>query len=271
MKEFALRHRFAYDFSLKAETSAANHSTYLPLNFADQAKTESIAQAVQVNRQNDSYEGIVSTPACFMNSRVNNVKITEYTRVIAASDIPDIMISKALVTFGMSDHQIIDPAGNTILSALGFEKAADTLNPSYNATKLAQAGFCHADQDGLTTTQVLEGVTLRPQTLMDTRDGSLGPKIRKMMIGPTYNRLTKDFPWFNSDWYKLPSSGKRMLAFTGCFLYLGMETPKDETPSAQESNFADHFASETTVDENLTSSHFLIEYNEYNDSFDQSA
>ena len=71
-KEFGLKHRFFYDFSLEQlEATPADYATMVPLLFADQAKTEALAQGVQVNRANDNYEGVVNTPACYMNSRVS--------------------------------------------------------------------------------------------------------------------------------------------------------------------------------------------------------
>ncbi len=270
-KEFPLRHKFAYDFSLLGESTVNNFATMLPLVVADQAKTEALAQAVQVNPVNDTYEGIISSPNCFMNSRINKIKITEYHRMKPAADPIDCLFHKALITWGLGDHAILDPQGNTILSKLKFTKAADTIHPTFNAVNMQNGSDTSSEQDGLTGDAELEGVTIRPVDLFNERQGSLGAKIKKMMIGPMRQKLLKDFPIYRSRWYNLPGSTKRMNAFTGCFMYLGFDAAKTGDPSAPEPYFSSLFLSETTVDEALTNHHYLLEFNEYNDSFDHNA
>jgi hypothetical protein len=206
-KEFPLRHKFAYDFTLKEyQTTPDDYATILPLWFADQSKTEALAQDVQVNRSNDNYEGIVKTPAVYMNSRVNMIKITEYVTVPPELDVPDMLYHKSLITIGMGDADVQDPQGNTLLSKLKFSKAADTIHPTWSGNKLEHGGYAHADVDGLTSTQQLETVVLAPETLINEKDGSLGPKIRKMVAGPFLNRVHKDFPYYDDRWYNTPSA-----------------------------------------------------------------
>ncbi len=271
-KEFPLRHKFAMDFTLQEfETSAADFATMIPLFVADQAKTEALAQAVQTNRANDAYEGIVNTPHCFMNSRVNKIKITEYVSIPPSVDLPDAIYSKAVISWGLGDSDIKDPQGNTLLGKLKFTKAADSIHPTYNGTDLLDGGFFNADVDGLTTNGHIEQIALSPSTLRDQRESSLGPKIRKMVIGPMMSRVHKDFPYFRERWYDVPGSVKRMNSFTGCFLYVGMNTVKSAAASAIEVQFSPHFDAELTIDEDSLSFHYLIEYNEYHDSFDYSA
>ena len=271
-KEFPLRHKFAYDFALREyETSYDDHSVCLPLWMADQAKDEATAMDVQVNRQNDNYEGLVNTPAIYMNSRVNMLKLTEYYYVDKDYDLPDVLFQKSLITFGLGDSDKKDPQGNTILTALGFTKAADTIHPTWTGTKLASGSFCHADVDGLTTNQQLEQHGVSAQTLDDNKDGSLGPLVQKMVAGPAFTRVHKDFPYFRAQWYDTPSSAKRANAFTGCFLHCGLNTVADSTPTLQNTAFRPHFDTDLTIDEDAINCHILVEFNEYNDAFDQSA
>jgi len=271
-KEFPLRHAFAMDFTLQEfEASPANFATIIPLFFADQAKTEALAQAVQVNRANDNYDGIKNSPACFMNSRVNMIKITEYCMVPAANDIPDAMYHKAIITWGLGDHLIEDPSGVSLLTKLKFTKAADTIHPTWTNVNIEDGGWYHADVDGLTANQEAEAVSLRPDVIQDERDGSLGPKIRSMVIGPFLNRVHKDYPYYSSRWFQIPGRTKRMNAFTGCFLYVGLNAAKVNAPSAVSQNFSPHFEGDLTTDERSLAFHYLIEFNEYHDSFDISA
>ncbi len=271
-KEFGLKHRFAYDFMLRQEqASPVDFATVISLFFADHAKTESIAQDLQVNRANDSYEGVVNTPACFMNSRVNKIKITEYIRVAQALDVPDALLWKSMFSFNFSDVDILDPAGVSILTALGFQKNADTLSANYSGTDMKDGSFCHADQDGLTSNAHLETVVTRPSFLRDAREGSLGPAVRKVMIGPMMTRCHKDFPIFSERWYNVPGMVKRMNAFAGCFMHYGLNAVKTAVATAAEPFFSNVFDSELTGDEDSLAVHIAIEFNEFNDSFDQVA
>ncbi len=271
-KEFPLRHRFAISFTLQEfETSLVNNNTVLPMWVADQAKTEALAQAVQTNPANDAFEDVVTTPNCFMNSRINKIKITEYCMVPSAADVPDAMYYKAIITWGLGDHAIAAVDGTTLFSTIGFQKNADTIGANYSGNNLENAGFLHPDVDGLTTDGELEQAQIQPSGLETAKYGELGPKIRSMVVGPIRNRVHKDFPYFSSRWFNTPSAAKRMNAFTGCFLYVGMNDVKTAVATAVEHRFSPHFDSDLTIDENALNFHYLFEYNEYNDSFDQNA
>ncbi len=272
-KEFPLRHSFGMHFQLLEEDAGAvDFATTLPMIVADQAKTESVAQDVQVNPANDAFGGFTRSPNCFMNSRINNIKITEYVMIPAATDVPDMLYNKAIISWGLGDHAVVDPVGLTLLAELGFEKNADTIGPLYTDVDLTVATLLDAEVDGLDTTQKLENVALEPHVLRLNRNRKLGPKVRKLCIGPFINRVHKDFPFYSSRWYQVPGNTKRMNAFTGCFMYLGLNKSiaSGATNIAAEAVLP-HFTSDTTVDEPSLSFHYLFEYNEYNDSFDSHA
>lgn len=273
-KEFPLRHKHAMRFSLQEfEATHLNDATLVTMYFADQAKTEAIAQDVQVNRAADGYAGVTNTPACFMNSRVNNIKITEYVYVPAAVNVPDILFHKAVITLGLGDVDIISASGaNTLLDFFRMQKNADMVSPNYTGTKLENAGFVAGDaDDGLTGTDELESIANTPDQLRNARDGLLGPKVRKLMIGPFINRVHKDFPYFRESWYKTPSVARRMNAFCGCWLYYGMNETTPKAAAAQINRFTSHFDEDLTAEEESISVHLMFEFNEYNDSFDQNA
>ena len=271
-KEFALRHQFNMWVQVKPYSATnVDYATYLPLYFADQAKTEDLAMDVQVNRANDNYENIVNTPACYMNSRIDNIKITEYARKHPLFDNPDAIFYKNLTTFGLGDVDATDPQGNTLISKLKFKKNSDTLGPIYNGIKFGKASYVHADVDGLTTNQKLEPVDIRPYELLNHRNGSLGPKVKAVSSRPVINRVHADQPFFRERWYETPSKAKRMLAFTGCWLYMGVNKQHDATPSATEEWFSPYLDENLTVEEASHVYFIQVEFNEKNDAFQQSA
>ncbi len=272
LKQWALRHLFGYHFNLQEhETSHVHTATYLPLIVADQAKTDAIATAVQVNRGSDTYEGIVNTPMCHMNSVINNIKITEYCMISTAADVPDLLYFKAIMSWGLGDVDVAAPDGSTLISKLQMTKGGDHILPTYTAgADLEHANLVHADIDTLDTNQLLEGVALTPVTLRNLQNDELGEKTKAMMDGPFINRVHKDFPYFREAWYRVPGRTKRMGPFQGCFLYVGVnQALADGVANTAAVGINAHFDDDLTIDEEPLNCHYVIEYNEYNDAFDQ--
>ncbi len=271
-KEFPLRHKYGVHFSLQEfEATHLDDATMVPMITADQAKTEAIAQAVQVNPVSDTYEGIVISPNCFMNSRVNKIKISEYYTIPNASDVADLLYHKAVISVGLGDADVVDPSGGTILTQLRLQKNADTISANYTGTDLLNASFLPAECDGLTSTQELESIAHNPSNARNARNDTLGAKVRAMQMGPIPSRVHRDFPYVRSRWYDVPSRVKRMNAFCGCFLYLGLEEAVPVAGGSVINTWGSHFESELTTDEASLNCHLLFEFNEYNDSFDQTA
>ncbi len=271
-KEFGLRHRVGFHFAIQEfEASHIHHATMLPLFVADQAKTEALAQAVQVHPANDTFENVVNTPMCFMNSRVNRVRVSEYVMVSPAIDVPDNLYQKAIFSWGLGDSDVVAADGTTLVATLKFTKGADHLLPTYVAgADLEHANLVHADIDTLDTSQTLEGIDLTPSEIYDAKHGELGPKIRAMVDGPFINRVHKDFPAWRDKWYRVPGRVKRMNAFTGCYLYVGMNPSiPDGAANTGVDRIIPHFDDDLTIEEESLQCHFLIEFIEYNDSFDQ--
>ncbi len=272
-REYPLQHRFGYHFNLQEFESAHTHmSTQLPLIFADQAKTEALADAVQVHPMNDSYEDVVQDPACFMNSRVNNIKITEYCSIPKEIDEPDSMYWKAIFSFGIGDSDVVAADGTTLLSKLLFTKTADAILPTYTAgADLEHASLMATSVTTLDTTQSIEGVGSQPASIITHKRGELGAKVKAMVDGPFANRVHKDYPYYRSRWYKTPSRTRRMNAFCGCFLYVSVSNSfPDATTNAASGSFGIHFDDRLTIEEESMDFHYVMEYNEYNDNFDQS-
>ncbi len=237
---------------------------------ADQGRSESDAQLIQVNPNNDTFEDIVNTPACFMNSRVNKVKVSEYYTIPKEIDEPDLVYFKAVMTWGLGDADVVAPDGTTLLSLLQMTKGADNLMPNYIAgADLEHASLAHADVDTLDTTQSWEGVLLSEQTLSTLRRGELGPKIKSMVAGPIASRVHKDYPYMRSRWYNTPPNVRRMNAFCGCYLWVAVMESIPDALGASSTAFATHFDDRLTIEEESMDCHILIEFNEYNDSFDQ--
>ncbi len=272
LKQHPLRHRFGYHFNLQEfETTHLHDQTLLPLYFADQAKTDPLAVAVQVNPSNDTFEGVVVDPACFMNSRVNKIKITEYCSVNKANDVPDCLYYKSIAAWGLGDVDVVATDGTTILSILKMTKGADKLLPTYTAASdLDNACLVPASIDTLDTNQTLEAVDLAPRTLDLQFKQELGAKCKAIMTTVQSNRVHRDYPYYREQWYNTPPKARRMGAFTGCYLYVAVATSIAAGASTSTSaSFATHFDTELTIDEGSVDFHYLIEFNEYNDSFDQ--
>ncbi len=271
MREFPLRHNFGYHFNLQEfETTHLHDATSLPLYFADQTKTDALAEAVQVNPANDTFENNVQDPACFMNSRVNKIKITEFVSVNKANDVPDCMYFKSLHTWGLGDADTVAADGSTILALLKMTKGSDTLLPTYTAgSDLDNANLVPASIDTLDTSQLLEAIDLNPRQLYAAGTGELGAKVRSIVTRPSANRVHKDFPYYMSRWYNTPPKARRMNAFTGCYLYVAVEVSIAAGATvATSSTEATHFDTELTIDEGSIDCHYFIEFNEYNDAFD---
>ncbi len=151
-------------------------------------------------------------------------------------------------------------------------KGADNLMPTYTAAAdLEHASLVHADIDTLDTSQLLEGVALTPADIRSHKHGELGPKIRALVQGPYINRVHKDFPYFREAWYNVPGRVRRMNSFTGCYLYVGVNAsiPDGEVNTAAD-RFVPHFDDRITIEEESLDFHYLVEYSEWHDAFDQS-
>lgn len=273
MKEHAQRHKFGAHFTLQEfETTHLHDATVIPLVVADQGRGEAAAELIQVNPQNDTFEDTVATPACHMNSRVNKVKISEYYSIPADIDEPDMMYAKAIIALGLGDSDVVSVDGTTLISKLKMTKGADNVMPEYvAASDLENANLAPADVDTLDTTQSWEAVSLNAKQLLNHRYGELGAKVRSMVAGPKWSRVHKDYPYYMSRWYDMPPQCRRMNAFSGCYLWIGLnESLVSGAAAAASDFFTTHFDDRLTIDEESLDCHLLIEFNEYNDAFDQS-
>jgi len=207
-----------------------------------------------------------------MNARVNNIKISEYCSIPKEIDEPDLLYWKAIFSFGIGDVDVVAADGTTLISKLAFTKGADKLLPTYIAgSDLEHANLVHADIDTLDTSQLLEGYSLTPQAVKSHQGGELGPKVRALVDGPFINRVHKDFPYFREAWYKTPPRTRRMNAFCGCYLYVGLtQSLVDGASNAVAAALSPRFDDRLTIEEESADFHYLIEYNEFHDFFDQS-
>ncbi len=271
VKQYPLKHRMGFHFNLQEfETTHQHQATILPLYFADQTKTDVLAEAVQVNPGNDTFEGIIQDPACFMNSRVNKIRIQEYCMISTAADIPDNLYMKSLITFGLGDADVRAVDDSTLIAAMAMTKGSDTLLPTFNTFKLEHANLMPASIDTLITTQILEGSTLSPDALYNNRFGELGAKVRAISTKPQFSRVHKDYPYYADRWYNTPPKARRMGAFVGCYLWVAMNTAlADGATAVASDHLAIHFDDDLTIDEESINFHYAVEFNEFNEAFDQ--
>ncbi len=270
-KEYPLRHRTAFHFQLLEEdTGTTDAATIIPLFFADQAKDEDAAEAVHANPLNDD-NAVSVLSGLHMNSRVNNIHVMEYVMVPAAYDVPDMIYNKQVMSWGLGDVDVKDAQEVTILSKVNFQKNADTISPDYSGTDLPLTNVWPSDCDGLTTDTQGEPTSKGPAAMSFQREqGTLHSKIRAMFSPMGMSRVHKDFPFMSDRWFKTPSRCRRANAFTGCFLYVGIEkVVADGASQAASGALIPHFNTDATIDEPALSCHYLIEFNEFNDAFDQ--
>ncbi len=272
-KEYPLRHLCGYHFQLLEEdTGATDQGTMFPMFFADQAKDEDAAEAIHCHPLNDDFISVTDNAGLHMNSRVNNIHVREYIMIPPAYDVPDMLYNKMVVSWGLNDHSILDAAGATILTALGFQKNADTLSPNYSGVDLPLANLWPADCDGLTADTQGEAMNKSPANLRFAREhGNLSGKIKSMTSPVFTSRVHKDLPFYSDRWVKSPPNCRRAGAFTGCWLYVGInKVIADGATQSTSIIFSPHFDTDSTIDEPALSCHYTVEFNEYNDAFDQS-
>ncbi len=206
-----------------------------------------------------------------MNSRVNKIKITEYYSIPKEIDEPDLLYHKAIMTFGLGDADVVAADGTTLVSILKLTKGADNLMPTYvSAADLEHANLAHADVDTLNGAQTWEGTALTAFALRNARKGELGAKVSSMVMGPRTNRVHKDFPYYRAQWYDVPPATRRMNAFCGCYFWIGLGTSIADGLAANVPDIITHFDDRLTIEEESMDCHLYIEFNEYNDAFDQS-
>ncbi len=272
-KEYPIRHLTGFHFQLLEEdTGDTDAATVLPLFFADQAKDEDAAEAIHTNPLNDDFISQSALSGIHMNSRVNNIHIREYVMIPAAYDVPDMLYNKMVISWGIDDVNKQDATGATILTNLGFQKNADNVSPNYTGTDLPLTNIWPADCEGLTTDTQGEPVTLQPANLIFSREQSnLSPLVRAMASPMGTSRVHKDYPYYSDRWYKSPARCRRANPFTGCFLYVGVnKVLADGATQALSQFLRPHFDTDSTIDEPALSCHYTVEFNEYNDAFDQS-
>ncbi len=272
-KDYPIRHMTGFHFQLLEEdTGATDFATMFPLFFADQAKDEDAAEAIHTHPLNDDYVSQSLNSGIHMNSRVNNIHVREYVMIPPAYDVPDMLYNKMVVSWGVDDHSVVDAVGATILTNLGFQKNADSISPNYTGTDLPLTNVWPADCDGLTTDTQGEPVAKTPANMRFSREQSiLNAKVRTMTSPISSSRVHKDYPYYSDRWYSSPPRCRRANAFTGCFLYIGLIPVIADGASQASSNILPiHFNTDSTIDEPALSCHYTVEFNEYNDAFDNS-
>ncbi len=114
MKEHPLRHRFGAHFTLQEfEASHVHQNTVIPMIVADQGRSESDAEAIQVNPSNDAFEDTVVGPLereekvlsiairerGTITDAMNDISLIALVGVIMASVIVPLSLIAMLKTF----------------------------------------------------------------------------------------------------------------------------------------------------------------------------
>ena len=266
MKERGLFHHLEGKFQLNAIDST-RQSTILQIMKCN-AELDPITTPVYVNPDSDNFTGEVNHASCYPNSRVNNVYVE---LLINTNNLTSMMHALRYdwcpITTSFNDvMEEDDQSGETIGSLLRLQKQASTENmihPIFNGTDLQHAtSLDPQDDDGLTTDDVIEGVTFDYNKFVKhQRSKSLKGLLRSVTDGGLRKSIVYDDRPFITPgaWYKTPSKVKRMNK--GCFYGFLLDLPQDDDPR--------QFYTAQDIAGGAIDVNYTIYFNEYNDEFIQ--
>ncbi len=225
--------------------------------------------AYEANPENAAFAEY-GAPNCFPDSRVDFViaelmvnmtkgaLVTDNIDAISYAYMPIFMSFKEdyIAINELDSHEIQD------ILELQTESTDRQGFPLYNGTKVIEkftnSALMHADVDGLTTTQVLEGVTFAQNDYYDMLHYKTnGPKLKSVQGGLKWRTITRNRPV-----HKVQFKLRRKTKFMNPFTFFGVMV------GAQNSGTSEQFALATdTTDIPHLHYTFRYRYNEWNQDF----
>ena len=272
LKEYPLRHKFEGSFELSMEQAAAN-DTFLPLFMCDQNKTTPHAvDSVNVNPMSETADyDTDSGCTTFPNSVVNNVHL----RLMVSMPIEDTTVTHALYIAGMVCTSIDDvDADNedgtkTVGSVMKLKRETtneDTVHPDWSGTDInALATLLPDDVPGLTGTQQIEAIDFDYDSYRDELfHGQLSGMLKKVTNGGLREYVIfRERPYMTDSWIKVSPRVKRQNKGTFCGILFHL-------PQSRNTRQFWDAAEVDATKEHLRIS-YQVEFNEYNDNFNQEA
>ncbi len=185
-RKFDARHEFIMSSQFYIDASAANtNSTMIPIIMNDDAQGDPMS--FKAHPEHASWAE-VAQPTCFPDSEIKNMKIT--IDIIVPKNTSAIT-SQLNFQYGLiscafpEDLDALDEkSGLTLKEVLEIQKETTDRQcyPLYNGTDLANPSSLPANIPGLTTNQLVEGISWDPEVLKDQRRyGRIKGLIKKCM------------------------------------------------------------------------------------------
>ncbi len=267
METYANPHVLLHSMFFELDNAAIDTTIYPLMNYDEGRGAPS---ALETNPQNASFV-VDTSPNCFINSRVD--KITSSLKFSLTSkaiddNIPAIQVSFMLIKMAFKE-------GYIAIDELTSEEVQDVLElqtestdrqgfPLYNGTKIVEkfsgSATLHANVDGLTTTQVIEGVTFSESTFYNalhykTTSGMLKSSTR----GLKWLTLTPNRPVAKVTLH-IDSKVKRMNEYTfyGLLINVPIASSQYQIPVTADITAATNYVS---VDVNCRYNEWNLEFN----------
>ncbi len=259
-------HHFRNDWNNGIETAVGNEATIYPILMHD----EGLGAPVSYNANPEHASFVVAAePNCYPESRVNLViadmtfNMTKSALVTDNIDAVNIAFMPVFFSFKESYTAIDELTSAEVQDVLEMQTESTDRQgfPLYNNVnmKTSKASVLAAKVPGLTTDQTIEGVAFNPTEYYNmkhyyTNAGAL----KSVEGGLKWVTLTRDRP-VRKFKIRMRSRTKRMNPYT--FFGVLVYCPKNNT----DYQFTE--AGDTT-DLNHVRTHFIVRYNEWNQSFD---
>lgn len=264
---FPRPHDMANSWFHGLETGVLNQSTIYPIIMYDEGK--GAPDSYNAHYQHASF-GIAPEPNCFVNSRINKIMCkVRFSLTKAALETDKLhAVNFAYMPIFTSFN---DQAANDELSSLDIGEILELQQestdrqafPLYNNVKMvekvANSALLDPDVPGLTTTQVLEGVTFDHNVFYDALQFfSNQGKLKSVVGGLKWNTLTRNRPTKNIN-IRIRPKVKRLNPFTflGLLVFVPGADDVHQIPVAGDTTNVSHI--EVAL---------RCRYNEWNGGFD---
>lgn len=260
-------HHFSIDYAHGLETGVVNNTTILPLAFTDEAQGAPLA--LETHPENAAF-AVQAKANCFPDSRIDFIVASlRFSMTKAALETDKLHVIRCgfmpiFTTF--DDLDAVDELSTLTIGQVLEMQDEDTDNqafPLYNDIKLTElvagSATLHADQPGLTTTQVLEGVAFAVDTYYDNLQFlTTSNKLKVCQGGLKWFELQRNHPTKTVK-IRIRPKVKRMVkkAFMGVLVVV----------PPVGGNHSYNFAADTTNVLHV-SVQTQVRYNEWNQDFD---
>ena len=272
LRAHPLRHAFKGGFELRGEDDSLN-STILPIFFCDQNKGDPSTRYVNPLRETGEYEGRVAEASTYPNSVINNVRVRltiSQSHDETNSRLEALLYVAGTLALSFDDVDKKNEDGSkTVGNVLRLQRETsneDTIHPIWTGTDLTVNGnTLPSDVPALTSGQAQEVVAFDYEDYLDVMYSKiLSGALKSVTMGGLKEYVTrKDTPYVTDTWYKVPSKVKRQNkgTFYGILFHLPQAgNTRQFWTTGEMTNTHDHIRI-----------NFEVEFNEYNDLFNQDA